>query len=305
MYISFDDGENWQPFQQNLPLTPITDIKIHRKDLVLSTMGRGFWILHDLSALHQGYETSQDQEMVLFNPRDSYRYRYGVSSGPRFPFPTPDYAQAGVVIDYYLKAGNEEGLSLQILNEAGEIIRSYTQKDPPQKDSTAQDMATGEEIVTTNAQLKNKAGLHRILWDMRHPGAWQEEEGRRYRNGPMVKPGTYTVRLSRGESSIEKTFNLMADPRILDQGVTQADLAFQEELALQVVGLLSEARKLLQDADDETKAELDQVKGRYTQPQLIQQIEYLYGVLNWADQAPGQDAVDRYDELKKALEQLK
>lgn len=305
MFVSFDDGENWQSFQQNLPLTPITDIKIHRKDLVLSTMGRGFWILHDLSALHQKYETQQAEVMVLFNPRDSYRYRYRIGSGPRFPFPMPDYARPGVVIDYFLKEGNEEALKLQILDEAGKIVRSYTHKDIAVKDTTVRDMGTGEERISTNAQLKNKPGLHRIRWDMRHIGAWHKESGRRYKSGPMVKPGMYTLRLSRGEDTVEKSFNLRTDPRALEQGITLEDLASQEALSLQVVDLLSEARKMLKKADKKTKAKLDQTKGRYTKPQLIQQIEYLYGVLNRADQPPGKDTVDRYAELEKALGELK
>lgn len=305
MFISFDDGENWQPFQQNLPVTPITDIKIHRQDLVLSTMGRGFWILPNLSPLHQQYEAMQKEELVLFTPSEAIRYRYSLRSGPRYPFPVPAYAPPGAVIDYYVKEGNDENLILQILDEAGQVIRSFSQKAVNQRDTTITDMGTGIEINTVNSQLKHTAGLHRIRWDMCHHGAWHPSAGRRYGNGPMAKPGTYTVRLIRGDQTLEKSFQLKADPRVIEQGVSLEDIASQEALALQVVDLLSTARKMLPKADKKTKAKLDQAKGRYTQPQLIQQIEYLYGILNRADQAPGQDAVDRYAELKNALEELK
>lgn len=304
MYVSFDDGENWEAFQQNLPVTPITDIKIHRKDLVLSTMGRGFWILHDLSPLHQKYDLMQDEDMVLFNPRDTYRFRYRIASGQRIPFPSPRYNRSGVIISYYLKEGNDENLQLQILDASGKVIRSFSQKQITEKDTTVTDMGMNEVRTSRSIWLKNTAGLHRLHWDMRHTGAWHEKQSLRYQSGPMVKPGNYTIRLIRGDQKGEKTFELKADPRVLDQGVSQEDMAALETLALQTIDLLSEARKMLSKADDETKAKLDQAEGRYTQPQLIQQIQYLYGVLNRADQAPGQDAIDRYQELKEALQAL-
>ncbi|MEZ4954659.1 MAG: hypothetical protein R2825_13915 [Saprospiraceae bacterium] len=81
LFVSFDDGNQWQPFQQNLPVTPVTDLKVHRKDLVLSTMGRGFWILDDLSALHQSFDKMNASEAMLFKPRDTYRYRYSTFGG--------------------------------------------------------------------------------------------------------------------------------------------------------------------------------------------------------------------------------
>ncbi len=305
VFKSFDDGESWKAFQQNLPLTPVTDIKIHRKDLVLSTMGRGFWILDDLSALHQKYEARQAENMLLIRPRDSYRYRYDVSSGPRYPFPAPEYSPPAVIIDYYLKEGNDETLQLQIFNEQEELIRSFSQKDAKSTDSTSRDMATGEIHFTRSSSLKNEAGLHRFRWDMSHEGAWDARDSRAFKNGPMARPGTYRVRLQRGEEVQEQLFQLQADPRVLEQGVSPEDLALQEAFLLQVVDLLSEAKKMLADANEETQAMLEQEDGRYPQPGLIQQIAYLYSLSNRSDQLPGKDAYDRYKELKEALEKLK
>jgi photosystem II stability/assembly factor-like uncharacterized protein len=96
MFISFDDGTHWQPFQLNLPVTPVTDIKVYRQDLVLSTMGRSFWIIHDISPLHELDRRVVSAQAHMFQPRDAYRMRY--SSFGRGPA-DPEYPPAGAVID--------------------------------------------------------------------------------------------------------------------------------------------------------------------------------------------------------------
>src|SRR5699024_4030179 len=100
MYISFDDGAHWQPFQQNLPTTPITDIEMHRGDLVLSTMGRGFWIMYNVSHLRQLNRQVARSEAHLFQPADQYRMRYN-RPDQRDPA-NPQYPPPGVMVDYYL-----------------------------------------------------------------------------------------------------------------------------------------------------------------------------------------------------------
>ncbi|MFN7117123.1 MAG: WD40/YVTN/BNR-like repeat-containing protein, partial [Saprospiraceae bacterium] len=120
MFISFDDGKNWQPFQQNLPVTPITDIKVHRKDLVLSTMGRGFWILDNLTPLHQLNIDKKSTALAIAN--ESYRMRYQGTSVNELPtYPAP-----GVIIDYYLVNNVTNEIKLEILDAGGKVIRSFT-----------------------------------------------------------------------------------------------------------------------------------------------------------------------------------
>src|SRR4029079_8974578 len=114
MYVSFDDGAHWHPFQQNLPITPITDIKVHRNDLAISTQGRSFWILDNLTPLHQmsdaiaGTNGSASGAAAphLLKPRDAYRFRYtagfgGVESNRTNPA-DPQYPPAGAMLDYWL-----------------------------------------------------------------------------------------------------------------------------------------------------------------------------------------------------------
>jgi hypothetical protein len=113
MFVSFDNGKKWQPLQLNLPATPITDLKVHRKDLVISTQGRSFWILDNLTPLHQMSDAIAGAEgrdpssgATLFKPRDAYRFRYtagfgGVESNRSNPA-DPQYPPAGAMIDYWL-----------------------------------------------------------------------------------------------------------------------------------------------------------------------------------------------------------
>ncbi len=173
MYISFDDGAHWQPFQLNLPATPVTDIKIYRKDLILSTMGRSFWILDNLIPLHQlNSQTAAAAE--FFEPRDAYRMRY---RGFRSSATDPEYLQPGVMLDYYLPEKPEDDLSLEILDLEGRTICSFSTQG-------------------NNVGLKTTPGMHRFTWDMRSQLEGQPEDRPARRRGPMVVPGTYKARLT-------------------------------------------------------------------------------------------------------------
>src|SRR5215471_6610270 len=118
MYISFDNGAHWQPFQLNLPQVPITDIKLHDKDLIVSTQGRAFWIMDNVSALHQITPGMTASEVRLFTPRDGYRTRVS---------PT----LLGPQIDYYLPAGVSGAVTLDILDASGAIVNSYNSEAAP------------------------------------------------------------------------------------------------------------------------------------------------------------------------------
>ena len=323
VFVSFDDGKKWQPFQQNLPVTPITDIKIHRKDLVLSTMGRGFWIMDNLSPLHQRFEEANKKESHLFQPVDAHRYRYRTFGGIA-GLPSPKYPQPSVMIDYYLAEKAKSPLRLDIINASGEVVRTLISKpDAEQKKSEVyRNMSTNEIIYSVNNNLKNDQGLHRFRWDMRHAGAWDKRENRRYQSGPMASPGNYTVKLQVDEQTFEQSFNLLIDPRVEKSGVVQNEIQAQEKVSLKIVNLLSDARKLLQDVEQKIKesageenenteklksirSKLTAAKGAYPQPMLVEQISYLYGIMNRADQMPGNNVYSRLEELNEEFRLLK
>ncbi|HET8786661.1 MAG TPA: hypothetical protein VFM38_13565, partial [Candidatus Limnocylindrales bacterium] len=133
MFISFDDGATWRAFQQNLPATPITDIKVHHKDLVLSTQGRAFWILDDLTPLHQAATTVDaptSRPAYLFAPRIAYRSRYrgsfgGVESNRGDPS-DPQYPPSGAMVDYWLGAVPSGPVTLEVLDAAGTVLRRFS-----------------------------------------------------------------------------------------------------------------------------------------------------------------------------------
>jgi photosystem II stability/assembly factor-like uncharacterized protein len=211
MFVSFDDGKSWQSFQQNLPVTPITDIKVHRKDLVLATMGRSFWVMDNLSALHQGAEALAGDAPRLFQPRDHIRARY---RGGRGGSDHVDYRLPGVDIEYYLPKGVAGPIQLDFLNAEGKVVRTLRSGSGATGDGkVTRDMSTEEIAYTLSSALRTTEGLHRFRWDMRHHGAWDANQRRRYAGGPMVAPGTYTVRLTVDGKAMEESFALQLDPK--------------------------------------------------------------------------------------------
>jgi photosystem II stability/assembly factor-like uncharacterized protein len=318
MFVSFNDGKNWKPFQQNLPVTPITDLKIYRDDIVMSTMGRGFWILDDMSLLRQ-YEGTKENENVLFKPKDTYRYRMPAGA---YRSSTPDYPKPSVKIDYYLAGKAEQPIQLEIKNASGEVVYhifSDTTK-LKEKAKVVRDMATEDVRFITAKNLAVNKGLNRFEWDFESLGPWHKTKSRRYKNGPIVPPGKYLVTLTVDEWTDTQEFELLIDPRLEKAGVNLEDLKKQEELQKKVITLLEDGRKLedsienqLKKTNDDAKkkvlkeslAKLQTAEGIYMQPMLLSQISYLNSMINRADQLPGRDAYERYEELKAQFDIIK
>jgi hypothetical protein len=303
-------------------LTPITDLKIHQGDLILSTMGRGFWIMDKIGALQQWKPTQQSQVLQLFKPQDQYRMRYaGNRRGEEPHYPAPQ-----VVFDYYLGTAPQGDVVLEILNAQGQVIRAWTSASPS-KDTLRIDgssgMASGFRVAGYSDQLRKTVGLHRFAWDMRHLGPWDSQGLRSSRGGPMTAPGTYTVRIKMDGQVQSQSFQLLMDPRLLKSGISIKDLQDAEGLSLRIIALASSSHllsKQIKDQLTQIKPSLDNEKqrkmledlqkelvtaeGRYMQPRLIDQINYLRGMLDQGDQRPGKDAYDRYAELKAWLGKL-
>ncbi len=307
MYISFDDGEHWQVFQLNLPVTPVTDIKVHRDDLVLSTMGRSFWILDNITPLHH---ISENTKNSLFTPRETYRMRFRASRDSA----GPEYLPPGVIFDYVLTEEPKEDIVLDIQDSSGQKVRTFSS-------------SSGQP------RLKKTVGAHRFLWDMRMEYSIEEStetQSRRPRRGPLVIPGMYQGIITIGEWSESVQVEILLDPRVAADGVTLSDLKEQEQLSLDVLKLQDRARntsnrlekeienltaktekgkklsrreKNLESKLNKIKARLVTSRGRYQQPMVLDQIGYLAGMLDRADQKPGHDAYVRYDELQEALTQ--
>lgn len=317
LYVSFDDGKSWISFQQNLPITPITDIRVHRGDLIVSTMGRGFWILDNLSALRQMNTDIAAREVHLFKPADQHRLRYNPMSG------SPEYPAPRAIFEYYLGQNVQGPIKLDILNAKKEVIRSFSSERPSGDRSnpvSGPEMATGFITVGFSDNLKKTAGLHRFEWDMRHLGPWNPSGNRTSRGAPLAAPGNYFVQLEVNGNILLQPFRLLMDPRQLTAGIKESDLIAQESLSRQIVALEGQARFLLDQAGEKRKnmpeqnpakqailkiqEALETPEGRYMQPGLMAQISYLRSMIDQADQKPGKDAFERYNELKASCEAL-
>ncbi len=304
MYVSFDDGKHWRPLQLNMPITPITDIRVHRKDLVLSTQGRSFWILDDLAPLHELTDAIAAKPVHLFTPRAAIRYRYragfgGAEAERGASDDAPQYPPSGAMIDYWLASPAVGSVTLDILDAKRVVIRSFSSDSV--RDSSM--------VRAGTARLPARAGLNRAIWDMSHSGPWSENAAQRGRNGPMATPGTYAVRLTANGVTTTHPLVLRADPRVARDGISQAVLEAQLAHNLRVRELVTDANRVaarLKELKNPTlDAEFFTPPVRYSKPALQTHITYLYSMALGADQPISRDAADRYVELRKALDNIK
>lgn len=245
MYISFDDGTSWKPFQLNLPIVPITDLTIKNDNLIAATQGRAFWLIDDLTPLHQVNDEVAKSEFNLYQPMPSYRM------GASFFFGRPSKTEGknhpgGVMIHYYLKDTAKTTATIEILQNDGKLIRKFSTKP----DKKAKD-----------GSMKIKPGGNRFIWNMRYPDAdgfdglimWAGGLG-----GPRAVPGTYKVRLTVNGKSQETPFEILKDPRTTG---TQADIQAQFDFLISVRDKLSETN----NAVKKIRATREQIN-RVTEP---------------------------------------
>ena len=329
MFISFDDGGHWQSFQLDLPVTPITDLKIHNQDLVVSTMGRSFWIMDDVTPLHEIDETLASAQVHLFQPKDAYRVRRSGRQGGGPASGRPEYPQPGALIDYYL--GDDVGgdVTVEILDHEGKVVRGFTSTTEDYQYEEFQEMRAPQVSRSGAPRVATSAGMHRLVWDLQYPGGLA---GR----GPLAVPGRFDVRLTVDGRSQTRSFEVLIDPRVARDNVTLADMQEQFALNIQIRDAIIRGRLAVQDIEAakegseegreaggdvaeralaalEALAEVEaalvsRTDGSYQTPMLVDQLRYLYGMTSRADQKPGEDAHQRLqvleDELERHIETL-
>ncbi len=333
LYMSFDDGENWQPLQTNLPHAPVywMVIQEHFNDLVVGTYGRGFWILDDITPLRQLTETVVSADAHMFAPRHAYRFRMTTPPYASFQDPTagenPPY---GTPINYYLATEHEDDVEIEILNAAGETVRTL------------------DEVSTD-------AGINRVWWDLTYDpttqpklrtsplyAPWVKVGDEGWRSAPglgrmsvTVPPGTYTVKLTVGEQEFTQPVAVRKDP---NSHGTETEIATQTAVILELRDALNDVvemvntielvrsqlyslKAVLEDNEDAEAAvtaasELDEklieLEGHFLQMKLTgrgqdgirwpgklgRQISYLAGKISMTDFAP----TDQQLEVKQVIE---
>ncbi len=271
LFVSFDDGAHWQPFRQNLPVTPITDLAVHRGDLVVATQGRSFWILDDLSPARQLDDDLAraigNGEAHLFEPRDVHQLNIRGFRGDRAPEAPP----AGAILHFAAPAGS--GVRIEIRNATGELVRVWETAD---EEAHREDVAAGEtaqvgEALGTPAapqagriwtgnpdDLEIGAGINRLVWDLRVPGP-EIQEGSimslGYTGGLWAPPGRYTVELVADDETLERSLVVHLDPRM--PGLDPAGLEATFEMGLAVRDRITE----IHDALGRLRSVRDQVRG--------------------------------------------
>jgi photosystem II stability/assembly factor-like uncharacterized protein len=280
-FVSFDNGRTWVSLQQNLPATPVTDLRVKRGDLVIATMGRSLWIMDDITPLRRlaagrdstaaesaggtgdatrvsgptgntvggrpasagsAQDAAQETDVpLLLQPAAQVRYR---RAGAGRAGTVPQYPPVALAFDYILPEGFSGPLSIEIRDSRDRLVRTLQSAGGPAAGAGAEPMRGGALRGRSGPPpLTVKTGHNRYLWDYRWAG-----------NGPMVAPGSYTAKLIAGGGAgangsartpaPARTFEVRVDPAVLRHGVTETDLVDQQEFLLRVHEALREAAAL-------------------------------------------------------------
>lgn len=235
MYISFDDGKSWSTFQLNLPITAIRDLQVRDNDLVVATHGRSFWIIDDLTPLHQLSNEVASRDFYLYKPDASFRMHQDGGWSKPDPKLVGENHPDGVIINYYVERFNEKDtVQLDILEKDGTLIQSFSSHAKENKLNPA-----------ATKKLSVKAGGNRMVWDMRYPG-FKTFEGMIFYSspniGPKAVPGDYRVRLKVNGASQEQDFSIIKDPRLPN---SQSDYENQFDFLMDVRDQVSTANEAI------------------------------------------------------------
>ena len=300
VYVSFDDGANWQPLQLNLPMAPVNDLIVKNNDLAVATHGRSFWILDDLSPLQQWQDTVKEANVHLFDPSPANHTVFpgsffgGGNAGQNPP--------AGAVFYYFLKteikkperAGEtantppeaqpagaaakespaatkpeerkpgEERIKIEILDSAGKVIRTYPPKHPAGEDSSEEGFGRQRD-----SGIPTKAGINRFVWDLRYEGATRIANSPLWggsTEGPLALPGKYQVRLTVNGTTQTKAFEIVPDPRVQ---VSQEDLKKQFDLMQAILGKVTQVHEAIQQMRD-VRSQITALNKRLTQQKFAE-----------------------------------
>jgi photosystem II stability/assembly factor-like uncharacterized protein len=242
MYVSFDDGDHWQPFSQNLPTTSFRDMTIKDNDLIVATYGRGFWAIDDYSMLRQITPAIASEPAHLFKPGDTYRTRRNVGADTPFPPEVPHALNPrdGAQVDYWLARAPGGDIALDVFDASGALVRHQTSAAMAPVAEAARPPHPNFWVAPPVSLPKN-AGGNRANWDLRYdappafshsfeinanPGLTPTSP-----EGPVALPGIYTVKLTVDGRTYTQTVTVRSDPR---SPATAAGLRAQHALQMQM-----------------------------------------------------------------------
>ena len=268
-YVSFDDGDHWQPLRLNMPATSIRDLVIHDNDVVVGTHGRSIWILDDITPLRQLSARVTSADAYLFHPESAYRLRRNTNTDTPLPpeEPAGQNPPDGAIVDYWLKSTPHGAVTLEILDHTGAVVRRYSSADtlaPTDPDSINVPMYW----VRPPRHLSADAGMHRFVWDLYYMPATDREGGYpisaiyhdtpREPQGLLAAPGQYTVKLTVDGRSYTQPLTIKQDPRVK---TPRAGLAQEYALAARVYHAMQQDYQALEGVRD-LRAQLATLRDR-------------------------------------------
>ncbi len=337
VYVSFDDGENWQSLKLNMPPTSIRDLVIKDDDLVIGTHGRSFWILDDITPLRQMSASMAAEKAILFKPQQALRVRWNMNTDTPMPQEEPGGQNPpdGAVFNYYLSEKSTSEVSLEIFDAAGNPVCKYSSNDKPYE---IPDLNIPLYWIRPQTILSADAGAHRFIWDL-HYTALKEPASYPmtaiYKNtapsatSPWAMPGNYTVKLTAGGKTISQQLIIKMDPRVK---ASTADLQKQFSLSMicyegkikakAIAAEAAEQRKLLKtkSANPETMKALDQELSLFeggtrsrrgataqavpTPAGVESAFSGLFGILQETEMVPTTQAVAGVKQINEQLKEL-
>ena len=229
VYVSFDDGKNWNDLDLNLPVVGVRDLVVTEKDIAIATHGRSMWILDDISPLREYNKALNNQDLYVYEPYYAVR-------------------RVQEAVFHYNLAKESDDVKVEILDKAGTIIQTFNAPKKEKDESKKEDAKPKKkEDPWDKAPVppSNKKGLNTFKWDLRHPGATVFEGmilwSARPQRGPLAVPGEYQVRITANGKTETQPFEIKVDPRV--KGVTNADLKEQYDLSMKIRDKVSEANE--------------------------------------------------------------
>lgn len=312
VYVSFNDGEFWQPLSLNLPSTQIRDLLVHKGDLIAASQGRGIWVLDDLSPLRELTGRILKQPVHLFAPANVYRLRGNENRDTPPPPETPlgENPPKGAIIDYWLKDQINSSIKLSIFDLNGNLIRSYSSEDNTGKLNAYRYF--DKRWVGEHKKLFTTAGMHRFIWDLRYTrpkalsynytiAAVWDQGTPLVPEGPLVLPGKYKVVLSVNGKDYVQFINILLDPRI-----NLSDEALKEQLNLstQIINVLEEIVSAVKELDNADNSQNDLIKLKKDFSEVANVLASLVSKVQSADSAPTKGQRDLFNEYSTKYKTL-
>jgi photosystem II stability/assembly factor-like uncharacterized protein len=245
VYVSFDDGDHWQPLQLNLPVTGVRDLAVHGDDLVAATFGRSFWILDNITPLRQASNAERASAVWLYRPATAVRVDNDLFVGTPLPpeEPTAKNPPNGAMIDYWLRNPADK-VTLEIVDAQQNLVRRFSSEERgPEKHSL---LPVAERWFPKPEVLEKTVGMHRFVWDLTwgSSGGPSADEEAEFRNptGPKVIPGTYQLQLTVDGKVYKESLQVVMDPR---SPATPEILAQQLQLGKEIFDETMQARRVL------------------------------------------------------------